>query len=397
MTKVDVTWSDRLLGYDFGAQHPMNPVRLDLTRRLSDALGVLRHARLVEPELPGGSDEFLTWVHDPAYVQAVREASADPGNADVRRGLGTEDDPAFRGMHEISTLIAAGTVNACERVWTGATEHAVNFCGGLHHAMADRASGFCIYNDAALGIHWLLEHGAQKVAYVDLDVHHGDGVERIFWNDPRVLTVSIHETGRVLFPGTGFALDIGGPDALGSAVNISLPPGTGDSAWLRAMHAVIPQVVAAFEPDVLVSQQGCDSHYADPLAHFALTVDAQRTAYQSIHDLAHEVTGGRWVALGGGGYELVDVVPRAWSHLTAIATHHPVPLDTAVPQQWRDYVQQITDRQGPTVMGDGVAEGDRVWWRSWNVGVNPEDPLDHAVLATREAVFPHLGLDVWFD
>ncbi|KYH46232.1 acetoin utilization protein AcuC [Branchiibius sp. NY16-3462-2] len=397
MTKVDVTWSDRLLGYDFGAQHPMNPVRLDLTRRLSDALGVLGRANVVEPQLPGGSDEFLTWVHDPAYVQAVREASADPAMADVRRGLGTEDDPAFRGMHEISTLIAAGTVNACERVWTGAAEHAVNFCGGLHHAMADRASGFCIYNDAALGIHWLLEHGAERVAYVDLDVHHGDGVERIFWNDPRVLTVSIHETGRVLFPGTGFALDIGGPEALGSAVNISLPPGTGDSAWLRAMHAVIPQVVAAFEPDVLVSQQGCDSHYADPLAHFALTVDAQRTAYETIHDLAHEVTGGRWVALGGGGYELVDVVPRAWTHLTAVATHRPVPLDTPVPQKWRDYVHQITDRQGPTVMGDGVAEGDRVWWRSWNVGVNPEDPLDHAVLATREAVFPHLGLDVWFD
>lgn len=397
MTSVDVTWSDRLLGYDFGAQHPMNPVRLDLTRRLCHALGVLDRARVVEPELPGGSDEFLTWVHDPAYVQAVREASADPAAADVRRGLGTEDDPAFRGMHEISTLIAAGTVNACERVWTGATEHAVNFCGGLHHAMADRASGFCIYNDAALGIHWLLEHGAEKVAYVDLDVHHGDGVERIFWNDPRVLTVSIHETGRVLFPGTGFPLDIGGPDALGAAVNISLPPGTGDAAWLRAMHAVIPQVVAAFEPDVLVSQQGCDSHYADPLAHFALTVDAQRTAYETIHDLAHEVTGGRWVALGGGGYELVDVVPRSWTHLTAIATHQPVPLNTAVPQGWRDYVHQVTDRQGPTVMGDGVAEGDRVWWRSWNVGVNPEDPLDHAVMATREAVFPHLGLDIWFD
>ncbi|MFC6712743.1 acetoin utilization protein AcuC [Branchiibius cervicis] len=397
MTSVDVTWSDRLLGYDFGAQHPMNPVRLDLTRRLCHALGVLDRARVVEPELPGGSDEFLTWVHDPAYVQAVREASADPAAADVRRGLGTEDDPAFRGMHEISTLIAAGTVNACERVWTGATEHAVNFCGGLHHAMADRASGFCIYNDAALGIHWLLEHGAEKVAYVDLDVHHGDGVERIFWNDPRVLTVSIHETGRVLFPGTGFPLDIGGPDALGTAVNISLPPGTGDAAWLRAMHAVIPQVVAAFEPDVLVSQQGCDSHYADPLAHFALTVDAQRTSYETIHDLAHEVTGGRWVALGGGGYELVDVVPRSWTHLTAIATHQPVPLNTAVPQGWRDYVHQVTDRQGPTVMGDGVAEGDRVWWRSWNVGVNPEDPLDHAVMATREAVFPHLGLDIWFD
>lgn len=397
MTKVDVTWSDRLLGYDFGAQHPMNPVRLDLTRRLSEALGVLDRAHLVEPELPGGSDEFLTWVHDPAYVEAVRVASADPSAADERRGLGTQDDPAFRGMHESATLIAAGTVNACERVWTGATPHAVNYSGGLHHAMPDRASGFCIYNDAALGIQWLLDNGATKVAYVDLDVHHGDGVERTFWNDPRVLTVSIHETGRVLFPGTGFPLDIGGPDALGSAVNISLPPGTGDSAWLRAMHAVIPQVVTAFEPDILVSQQGCDSHYADPLAHFALTVDAQRTAYQTIHDLAHEVTGGRWVALGGGGYELVDVVPRAWTHLTAIATHQPVPLDTPVPRTWLDYVHQVTDRQGPRVMGDGVAEGDRVWWRSWNVGVNPEDPLDHAVLATREAVFPHLGLDVWFD
>lgn len=394
---VDLIWSDRLLHYDFGATHPMNPLRLELTRRLAADLGVLDHVRELEPQLPGGSDEFLTWVHEPGYIDAVRSASLDPAAADPRRGLGTDDDPAFEGMHDVSALIAAGSVEACRRVWTGAADHAVNFCGGLHHAMADRAAGFCIYNDAALGIKWLLDNGAQKVAYVDLDVHHGDGVERIFWDDPRVLTVSIHETGRVLFPGTGFALDIGGPDALGTAVNISLPPGTGDSPWLRAMHAVIPQVVAAFEPDILVSQQGCDSHYSDPLAHFALTVDAQRTAYQTVHDLAHEVTGGRWVALGGGGYELVDVVPRAWTHLTSIATHRPLPLDTPVPRAWREHVRSIVGRPGPASMGDGVAEGDRVWWRSWSIGVNPEDPVDHAVQATREAVFPHLGLDIWYD
>ncbi|NHN55328.1 acetoin utilization protein AcuC [Calidifontibacter sp. DB0510] len=375
----------------------MNPLRLDLTTRLARSLGVLDHLQVVPPVLPDDVDAMLHRVHTPEFVRAVKAASLDPANADESYGLGTEDDPAFRGMHESSALIAAATVQAAQAVWRGEAAHVVNYSGGLHHAMRDKASGFCIYNDAALGIDWLLRNGAERVAYLDLDVHHGDGVERIFWDDPRVLTMSVHETGRVLFPGTGFPGEIGGPGAEGMAVNLALPPGTGDAAWLRAVHAVIPPVVRAFQPQILVTQQGCDSHYSDPLAHMALSVDAQRTAYETMHDLAHQVCDGKWIALGGGGYELVDVVPRAWSHLTAIAAHQPVELTTPVPADWREHVQEIVGRPGPPRMGDGVADNGVVWYRSWALGADPEDAVDRAVMATREAVFPHHGLDIWFD
>lgn len=398
-SSVRVVWDDRFTQYDFGDSHPMNPVRLDLTTRLARALGVLDlpnvEVRPVadEPDLDG----FLTQVHTPEFVAAVKAASADPDHADQAFGLGTEDDPAFRGIHETSARIAVATRDLCKAVWEGEVDHGVNYCGGLHHAMADRAAGFCIYNDVALGIKWLLNHGAERVAYVDVDVHHGDGVERIFWDDPRVLTISVHETGRVLFPGTGFPGDIGGPDAQGSAVNVELPAGTGDAGWLRAIHAVVPAVLRAFKPQIMVTQQGCDSHYSDPLAHMAISIDAQRTAFETIHDLAHELCGGRWVALGGGGYELVDVVPRSWTHLTAVAAHHPIDLESAVPQEWRDYVTTLVGRPGPPRMGDGVADGGHVWFRSWATGSDPDNPVDRAVMATREAIFPHHGLDIWFD
>lgn len=398
-SSVRVVWDDRFTQYDFGDSHPMNPVRLDLTTRLARALGVLDLPNVEvqpvadEPDLDG----FLTQVHTPEFVAAVKAASADPDHADQAFGLGTEDDPAFRGIHETSARIAVATRDLCKAVWEGEVDHGVNYCGGLHHAMADRAAGFCIYNDVALGIKWLLDHGAERVAYVDVDVHHGDGVERIFWDDPRVLTISVHETGRVLFPGTGFPGDIGGPDAQGSAVNVELPAGTGDAGWLRAIHAVVPAVLRAFKPQIMVTQQGCDSHYSDPLAHMAISIDAQRTAFETIHDLAHELCGGRWVALGGGGYELVDVVPRSWTHLTAVAAHHPIDLESPVPQEWRDYVTTLVGRPGPPRMGDGVADGGHVWFRSWATGSDPDNPVDRAVMATREAIFPHHGLDIWFD
>jgi acetoin utilization protein AcuC len=269
----------------------------------------------------------------------------------------------------------------------------VNFAGGLHHAMPDRASGFCVYNDAALAIRTLRDAGARRVAYVDVDVHHGDGVERIFWDDPHVLTISLHETGRVLFPGTGHPGDVGGAAAQGCAVNVAFPSGTADAGWLRGFHAVVPPLVRAFEPDVLVTQHGCDSHVLDPLAHMALSLDAQRASYAALHDLAHELCGGRWVATGGGGYEVVDVVPRAWSHLVAIAAHRPIEPTTAVPESWRDYVRSRCRRPAPARMTDGGDTG----YRSWATGSDPGDPLDRAVLATRRAVYPLHGLDPWFD
>ena len=393
--RTRLIWDDSFTAYNFGPEHPMSPVRLDLTTRLARDLGVLEHVELVNPGV--ASDEVLASVHDPAYIEAVKAASLDPGSADERRGLGTEDDPAFVGMHEASARIAAGTLELCRAVYESEIEHGVNYCGGMHHAMPDRAAGFCIYNDAAVGIQWLLDHGAQRVAYVDIDVHHGDGVERMFWNDPRVLTISVHESGRVLFPGTGWPADIGGPDALGSAANVALPPGTGDAAWLRSIDSVVNPLVHAFAPDLLVTQHGCDSHYQDPLAHLTISLDAQRRAHESMRYLAHEVTGGRWVCLGGGGYEIVDVVPRSWTHLAAIAAHHPIKPDVEVPATWREHVEQRVGRPGPARMGDLDPQQLPIWVQPWSMGYNPDNPVDRAVMATREAVFPLHGLDPWFD
>ena len=393
-TQARVIWDDSFTRYDFGPSHPMAPLRLDLTARLARALGLFDDPRRVEVVgAEPADDALLETVHDPEYVAAVKRASADPSDADLERGLGTEDDPAFAGMHEASARIVQGSAQLASAVWSGEIEHGVNFCGGLHHAMPDRASGFCVYNDAAVAIHRLLSEGAERVAYVDVDVHHGDGVEKVFWDDPRVITISVHESGRVLFPGSGFPDDVGGPGAEGEAVNVALPPGTSDAGWLRAVHSVVPQLLRHTKPQVLVTQHGCDSHFLDPLAHLAVSVDAQRAVQRSLHDLAHEVCDGRWLALGGGGYEIVDVVPRSWSHLVAVAAHTPVPTSTPVPPDWLEHVLTLLGRPGPAHMGDGKDP----WWRSWEVGYDPEDAIDRAIMATRSKVFPLHGLDPWFD
>jgi acetoin utilization protein AcuC len=381
-------WDEALIGYDFGHDHPLNPVRVDLTMRLARELGLFEpdHVRVVRPE--PADDDLLALVHDRDYIEAVRRVGADPGTPDEARGLGIPDNPAFPGMHEAAALVAGATVAGARAVWTGEAEHAVSVAGGLHHAMPGAASGFCVYNDPALAIAWLLQAGAERVAYVDVDVHHGDGVQTIFWDDPRVLTISIHESGRYLFPGTGFAEDVGGPGAEGFAVNLPLPPGTTDASWLRAFHAVVPPLLAEFKADVLVSQQGCDSHVLDPLAHMGLTVDAQRLSYAALHRLAHEHSGGRWLATGGGGYELVDVVPRAWTHLIGEAAGTPVAPETETPDGWREYVETYLGAQPPRRMTDGASPR----WADWADGYDPGDPIDRAVLATQKAVFPTHGL-----
>jgi acetoin utilization protein AcuC len=385
-------WDDAFLRYDFGPRHPMSPLRLELAELLVRELGLLAHPDVAVARAEPATDETLYLVHEPPYVDAVRAASGRPAVPDLAHGLGTEDVPVFPGMHDASAAIAGGSRGAALALWSGEAAHAVNFAGGLHHAMPDRASGFCVYNDVALAIRTLRNAGARRVAYVDVDVHHGDGVERIFWEDPDVLTISLHETGRVLFPGTGDASDVGGGAAAGTAVNVAFPPGTGDAGWLRAFHAVVPPLVRAFDPDVLVTQHGCDSHMLDPLAHMALSIDAQRASYAALHDLAHEFAGGRWLALGGGGYEVVDVVPRAWAHLVAIAEHRPLEPTAPVPDGWRLYVSERVGRPGPARFTDG-RDGS---YTPWSKGSDPADPVDRAV-ATRRAVFPLHGLDPWFD
>ncbi|QCB96489.1 acetoin utilization protein AcuC [Arthrobacter sp. PAMC25564] len=392
-----VVWDPAMTAYNFGHSHPMAPERMELTARLARSLGLLDldHVTVAAPEV--ASDEELGTVHSVEYVAAVRRVSADPDTPDLKRGLGTEDDPAFAGMHEASARLAGGSLLAAAAILDGSAVRAVNFGGGMHHAARERASGFCIYNDAALAIQKLLDGGLQRVAYVDVDAHHGDGTQSIFWDDPRVLTISLHETGLTLFPGTGYANEIGGPNAQGTAVNVALPAGTGDSGWLRAFHAVVPQLIGAFEPEVIVSQHGCDSHRLDPLTHLNISVDGQREAATAIGNLAARYCDNRWISTGGGGYNVITVVPRSWSHLIGIAAGRPVPLRTPVPEDWRTYVKEHYFAkygvEAPHFMGDDVD----LWWRSWEVGFDPNDEVDRTVMATRKEVFPLYGLDPWFD
>ncbi|WP_340539713.1 acetoin utilization protein AcuC [Nocardioides sp. GXZ039] len=387
-----VVFDPSLTAYDFGPSHPMSPVRVDLAIDLADRLGVIG-PRLPAVPAPTASDAQIQTVHDEQFVEAVKALGADPDALDedaaAAVGLGTDDDPIFPGMHEASAHIVGATIEACRRVWSGEAAHAANITGGLHHAMPDRASGFCIYNDVAVGIRWLLDHGAERVAYVDVDAHHGDGVEKVFWDDPRVLTISLHESGQFLFPGTGASDSVGGPDALGSAVNVPLPPGTSDAGWLRAFHAVVPPLLRDFAPDVLVTQHGCDSHRLDPLADLELTVDGQRAAYEALHDLAHETAGGRWVATGGGGYAIAEVVPRAWAHLLGIAAGSPIDPETPTPEEWRARVEERLGATAPRLMTDGNSPT----WRDWADGYDPDSWLDRVINATRSAAFPYHGLD----
>jgi acetoin utilization protein AcuC len=381
-----LVFDDELTAYDFGPAHPMAPVRVELTIRLAHELGILDRLEVVPA--PVATDEQLQLIHAADYIDAVKKVSADPGQYDLLHGLGSDDNPTFARMHEASAHIVGATLEATRRVWEGQSLHAANISGGLHHAMADTASGFCIYNDPAIAIAWLLEAGAERVAYVDIDVHHGDGVQAAFYDDPRVLTISLHESPRTLFPGTGDATESGGPGAEGMSVNVGMPPGTGDGGWLRAFHAVVPPLLRAFEPTVLVSQHGCDSHMDDPLAHLMLSVDGQRAAHVALHDRAHEVCEGRWVATGGGGYAVVDVVPRTWSHLLAVVSGTPVDPETPTPEAWRDYVAERTGRRAPRAMTDGRTPA----YESWDHGYNPDSWLDRCVEQTRRAVFPSHGL-----
>jgi acetoin utilization protein AcuC len=256
--------------------------------------------------------------------------------------------------------------------------------------MANYASGFCVYNDAALGIAALLQAGVRRVAYVDVDVHHGDGVQTAFYEDPRVLTVSIHQTPLSLFPGTGYPTECGHGAADGTSVNIALPAGTSDASWLRAFHAVVPGVVRAFRPEILITQHGTDSHREDPLADLNLTVDGQRASYLALRELAETVTGGRWLALGGGGYSLVRVVPRSWTHLLAIVSGHDIDPATPLPEDW--LARAAAARPGiplPIDMSDGVPNP--VTFQPWDGTV--EVAVDRAIRDTRSVAYPPHGLD----
>jgi acetoin utilization protein AcuC len=401
---VHVAWDERLTDYHFGPGHPMAPVRVELTMRLAHEFGLWSRPGVTVTAAAPAVDAELELVHDEPYVTTVKAVSRWAEHPDaviglegiqlrVARmfGLGTEDNPVFPGMHEASALVAGATLAAARAVWTGSAEHGASIAGGMHHAMAAHASGFGIYNDPAIAIAWLLGQGAERVAYVDMDAHHGDGVQAAFYADPRVLTISLHEHPATLFPYTGLPAETGAPGAEGSAVNVALPAGTGDAGWLRAFHAIVPPLLRKFRPQVLVSQHGCDTHRLDPLANLELSIDGQRAAHAAVHALAHDLAGGRWLFTGGGGYDLVHVVPRTWTHLLAGAAGQPIDPGADTPARWRAYVARRTGLTAP----EHMTEGAPAVFKPFESGYNPDRAADQAIMATRNAIFPLHGLMPW--
>lgn len=309
-------YTDEFISYNLGARHPLQQKRLQMVQQLLGVYGLLSPAGPVDwvTPTPATEDEILR-VHTPAYVEAVHRASrGDNSRFLAEYGLGPNGDtPAFEGMYQAAALYAGGTVDAARLVLSGRYQTAFNVAGGLHHAMPGRASGFCTFNDLALGIHTLLDGGCARVAYVDIDAHHGDGVQACFYDDGRVLTVSLHESGRFLFPGTGFPDEIGEGVARGTSLNVPLYPYSTDEVWHEAFDAVVPGALERFAPEAYVLQLGADAHFGDPLAHLMLSSHGWITAVDKLLRLAGDKP---VVVTGGGGYN-IRTVARLWTMVQA--------------------------------------------------------------------------------
>ncbi len=305
-------YSDEMLSYKFNQEHPFNQERVHMTYELLKQSKAIKPTQVHSPRM--ATDEELALIHDEDFIQAVKLAGASnlpPANAE-NFGLGTEDTPIFKNMHEASSLLVGGTLLAAEHVMEGRVEHALNLGGGLHHGFRGKASGFCVYNDISVAIKWLREKYDARVLYIDTDAHHGDGVQWAFYDDPNVCTISIHETGRYLFPGTGNYTERGQGAGYGYSFNVPIDAFTEDESWLSIYETLVHKVADYFKPDVLLTQNGVDAHYYDPLTHLSLTMKSFNEIPKLAHEIAHQYCDGRWIAVGGGGYDIWRVVPRAW-------------------------------------------------------------------------------------
>ena len=310
-----LVWDDDLPRYGFTANHPMNPRRLALTVSLIRALGLVGDDRRPVLAPRSATTDELLLAHDRDFVEAIERlsrAGADPGQGG-RWGVGTEDTPLVPGMDEMARVVVGATLTAAEAVMEGRARRAFNPAGGLHHARRAEAAGFCVYNDLAVAIRWMQKQYGARVLYVDYDAHHGDGVQEIFYQDPDVLTLSIHESGTYLFPGTGYVDELGDGDGYGYSANVPLDAHTEDESFIHIMGDIVPRLADAFGPDVIVLQNGCDAHVLDPLTHLRATTRLNEEAVRIVGEVADAWCGGRIVATGGGGYAAFDVVPRAWT------------------------------------------------------------------------------------
>ncbi|MCA1032371.1 acetoin utilization protein AcuC [Bacillus timonensis] len=332
-------YSPELFQYKFNDNHPFNQLRVELTYDLLKALDVLNPSQVVTPRM--ATDEELELVHDPKYIQAVKLASEGnlPKEKAINFGIGTEDTPMFANMHQASALLVGATLTAVDYVLTGKANHALSLGGGLHHGFRGKASGFCIYNDSSVAIKYIQSKYNLRVLYVDTDAHHGDGVQWTFYDDPNVCTFSIHETGRYLFPGTGNVGERGTGKGYGYSFNIPVDAFTEDESWLHAYKVGLTEVADFFKPDIIITQNGADSHYYDPLTHLSSSIKIYKEIPKLAHEIAHKYCNGRWIAVGGGGYDIWRVVPRAWA-LIWLEMIEKSNISGFLPQEWIEKWQQ---------------------------------------------------------
>lgn len=329
-------YSQEQLTYKFNDEHPFNHLRLNLTYDLLQKINAIQPDDVVEPRM--ATDEEIALIHEPSFIEAVKKAGRGELSEGIAHnyGLGTDDTPMFPNMHEAAALLVGGTLTAVDLVMENKAEHAINLGGGLHHGFRGKASGFCIYNDSSIAIEYMRKKYGARVLYVDTDAHHGDGVQWAFYDDNDVCTFSIHETGRYLFPGTGHVHEKGQGKGYGFSFNIPVDAFTEDESFLEAYETAMREIVAFFKPDVILSQNGADTHYFDPLSHLCTTMKTFRTIPKIAHELAHEYCDGRWIAVGGGGYDMWRVVPRAWSMIWLEMTNQMDKATGPLPKEWLD-------------------------------------------------------------
>ncbi|MFZ7133615.1 MAG: acetoin utilization protein AcuC [Eubacteriales bacterium] len=352
--KAAFIYSPELMQYKFSDVHPFNPIRGKMTYELLQSIEALQDNQVYPPDL--AYEEDLLMAHSPDYIRFIQ--SLNKGHTvDQERlnnyGFATEDTPIFDNMHRAGLILVGATLSAVKLVLTHQCKHALNLSGGLHHALYGKASGFCIYNDIVIAIKYILTHYNLKVLYVDTDAHHGDGVQWAFYDEPQVCTLSLHETGRYLFPGTGGITERGSGKGFGYTFNIPLDAYTDDESWLWCYTQALEKVMEFFKPDIIITQNGADGHYYDPLSHLHLTMKTYERIPKLAHELSHKFCDGKWIALGGGGYDIFRVVPRAWAYIWLEMNGYDKKLKNISPQ-WIEKWQKYSHNTIPVCWQDPV-------------------------------------------
>lgn len=338
--RTGFVYAESFQRYNFGSTHPLRPIRLKLTFELMKSIGLLSSPEIDVHEPRIATRDELLLFHDESYLELVDRMSKS-GSGFLDAG----DTPAFKGCYEASALAAGASLTAIDLVMSRETAHAMNIAGGLHHAHPSRASGFCIFNDPAISIAYLKQkYSIERVLYLDIDAHHGDGVMYGFYSDEGVLDVDFHEDGHHLFPGTGFTEEVGAGRAAGVKINVPLSPFTRDESYLQLFKEIVPPAVRKYRPQIMLVQCGADSHVNDLLAHLQLTTKSYCEIASICHDLAHEVSGGRLVIFGGGGYNPSNVA-RAWALIAATLADFVPPEDT--PTEWRRLFESVIGEEAP--------------------------------------------------